>query len=414
MKKLAAILGGVAALVILATAAKPPIINAGDYLVRQPLLALRDEVSSNRQELLSLASRDDLVALEGQVATIAGELSDIKSQIAMNSVEPPATEAAEPIRSSWVLVTDDAPFHPRDGAAVASFNGYIWLTNGYNPEPIPNPIYRSRDGETWEIALDAAPWPRRHLGGFVVLNDRLFMIAGDFQTDVWSSSDGINWRQEPDVPWGKRYNPYIGVYDGKIWMMGGQTFDGPDGEWCEKPYCLSHAWNDVWSTEDGKTWELVTERAAWEPRALISGFVVHDGAMWIMGGGIREIIPFHPNGPTADTRYEYADVWRSTDGKTWESVTFNAEWPARTHLSVMGFDGFIILNDGSVETQGNLRSGTWASTDGETWVQIGDHGQFPSRHASSLVEHNGDLFLIAGLLHNDVWRLDRTVLQASR
>lgn len=397
MNKIVGGLIAVAAMVGLAVYAKPRLINAADFLVRQPLLEISQQ----------LAAASDV----GE--KWRSDIAPLRQEASRTPTAPTPPEPA-PIKSSWKLVRAEAPFPARDGAFVASFKGYIWLTNGYNPQDIPNPIYRSKDGFHWEVALASAPWPRRHLGGFVVLNDRLFMIAGDFQTDVWSSADGIEWVREPDVPWGKRYNPYIGVYDGKIWMMGGQTFDGPTGEWCEKPYCLSHAWNDVWSTEDGKTWRLVTERAAWEPRALISGFAVHDGAMWVMGGGIREVVPFNPTGPLAETRIDYADVWRSTDGKTWENVTFKAEWPARSHQSVAGYDGFLIVNDGSTGIQGNLQSDTWASRDGKNWTKIGDSGQIPARHASRLVEHNGDLFLIAGLLHNDVWKLDPSALAAKK
>jgi hypothetical protein len=364
-------------------AVKPAMVNFADYFIRQPILSLRDEIELvNERQGSGTASHSD------------------------------ASSPAQPSRSAktWEIVNDNAPFDPRDGAFVASFNGYIWLTNGYNPGEIPNRMYRSRDGQKWEVAMEAVPWPRRHLGGFVVLRDRLFMIGGDFRTDVWSTSDGINWQQEPDVPWGKRYNPYIGVFHNKIWVMGGQTFDGTNGESCNKPYCLSRAFNDVWSSDDGKTWVRVTEHAAWEPRSLISGFAIHDNAMWIMGGGIREIVPFAPDGPLADTRIAYADVWRSTDGKNWENVTYRAEWPARSHVSVIGHGGYLIVQDGSIGKQSNLGSDTWASKDGKNWTQIAATGSIPRRHASSLVEHNGDLFLIAGLLHNDVWKLSAEAL----
>lgn len=352
--------------------AKSAVINLADYTVRQPLLAIRDEIARS----------------EGD-----------------GGISPPIEAALPPAKKAWELVTDAAPFDPRDGAFVTSFKGYIWLTNGYNPKEIPNPIYRSKNGKDWEIAVAETPWPRRHLGGFVVLHDRLFMIGGDFQTDVWSSTDGINWQKEPDVPWGKRYNPYIGVFDNKIWVMGGQTFDHKGGEWCDKPYCISYAFNDVWSSSDGKTWTQVTEHAAWEPRSLISSFAVHDNAMWIMGGGIREIVPFNPSGALADTRIAYSDVWRSTDGKKWENVTYRAPWEPRTHVGNIGFDNYLIVEDGSLGKQGNLGSDTWASKDGKDWTRISDPGAIPHRHASSLVVHNGELFLIAGLLHNDVWKL---------
>lgn len=394
MRRIASAVAIVVAFVVLAEFVKGRIINAGDYLVRQPLLA----VASQLAQLKSASVRHEPPSPQSLVLP-----------------SPPAgvsVDETKPVRSSWKLVTDHAPFMSRDGAGAVSFRGYIWLVNGYNPNGLPNSIYRSRDGKEWELVVEVAPWPRRHLGGFVVLNDRMFMLGGDFHTDVWSSADGINWDREHDVPWGKRYNPYIGVYDGKIWMMGGQTFDGPDGQSCEKPYCLSHAWNDVWSSVDGKSWTLVTAKAAWEPRSLISGFVVHDGAMWIVGGGIREIVPFSPHGPLADTRIDYADVWRSTDGIIWQNVTYKAGWAARTHHTVIGFDDHIILVGGSAGKQDNLQSDIWASRNGESWMQIGNRGEIPKRHAASMVAHNGELYLIAGLLHNDVWKLDRKVLNS--
>lgn len=384
------ILLAIASIVLGLYVLKSAAINFADYFIRQPILALRDEISTRR---------------------IGFEANHVRNDPVAGSAIAPQTTTSQ---KAWTLVNSDAPFDPRDGAFVASFRGYIWLTNGYNPDEFPNRLYRSRDGLTWEVALEIVPWPRRHLGGFVVLKGRLFMIGGDFQTDVWSTSDGIAWQKEPDVPWGKRYNPYIGVYNDKIWVMGGQTFDGGNGEWCEKPYCLSRGFNDVWSTEDGKAWTRVTEHAQWEPRALISGFVVHDGAMWIMGGGLREIVPFASDGPRADTRIAYSDVWRSTDGKNWENVTYQAEWPPRTHVSIVGFGNAIIVQDGSIGAQSNLGSDTWASKDGKNWIQIGAPGSIPARHAASLVELNGKLFLIAGLLHNDVWELSQSALDFAK
>ena len=42
--------------------------------------------------------------------------------------------------------------------------------------------------------------------------------------------------------------------------------------------------NDVWSSADGKEWKQETANAPWSPRAYHAA-VVHDGKIWVLGGG---------------------------------------------------------------------------------------------------------------------------------
>lgn len=382
MKKLAALFLGIFAVVVLAGFAKPQIINAGDFLVRQPLLSIRAELNS-----------------------VSAEVASLRADMAVAFSPPPAPTPPAPVEpavsNGWELVTDNAPFRPRDGSFVASFKGYIWLGNGWpgSSDNMPTSIWRSRDGKDWERVVDNAPWEGRHIGNFVVLNDRMYMYGGDNMTDVWSSADGINWRLEiAEAPWGKRYNPYMGAFDGKLWLMGGQN-----EHW-------TGAYNDVWSSVDGKTWVREVENAPWPRRSLVSGFAVHDGHMWVMGGG-RKIPDQRCNG-CGQTLYDLNDVWKSPNGVDWELVIPRAEWAPRTHMSVAGYDGNLIVTDGSVGTQAGMSSEAWFSKDGIEWHPIGGipDQKFSPRHASTLVEHDGTLFMVTGYLRNDVWRLNPDAL----
>lgn len=306
-----------------------------------------------------------------------------------------ATSAAPAVSDAWKLVTADAPFSARDGAFAASFKGYIWIANGWTGDIINNAIYRSKDGKDWEIAVAKAPWPNRHLGNFLVFKDRLWMFGGDYASDIWSSADGITWVREADSPMlAERYSPYMGVFDDQMWVVGGSDEN-------------NNPLNDVWSSRDGKRWEQVLNEVPWAPRGLISGFAVQDGTMWLMGGGAKVIDP-SDSVVRAETIADYNDVWKSEDGKNWILVDPRADWAPRTHHSIIAFDDHLIVTDGSVGRQSNLSSEAWASTDGVSWAPIGGiaNQAFPPRHASSLVIHEGALYLIAGYLHNDVWRLD--------
>ena len=60
--------------------------------------------------------------------------------------------------------------------------------------------------------------------------------------------------------------------------------------------------NDVWYSEDGKTWTLATADAGWSPRAYHQAAVLND-RIYVFGGG--NYVP----------KYEaYNDVWSSSDG----------------------------------------------------------------------------------------------------
>jgi hypothetical protein len=67
---------------------------------------------------------------------------------------------------------------------------------------------------------DAGWAPRGQIGGSAVFNDRMWVIGGGTYddgksfNDVWSSGDGVDWRQElASAPWSAREYHEIIVFD---------------------------------------------------------------------------------------------------------------------------------------------------------------------------------------------------------
>ena len=92
------------------------------------------------------------------------------------------------------------------------------------------------------------------------------------------------------------------VKDGDFFAFGGDNgFAGP-------------YFNDVWkSSDEGRTWELLIEHAAWSARTGQVG-VVYEQYI-VMWGGYPDL----------------TDMWRSIDGKEWEFVNDNCwQCPANT------------------------------------------------------------------------------------
>lgn len=298
----------------------------------------------------------------------------------------------------WQSVTNSGPFSIRDGAGAYAFNDSMYLVGGWNPTdpnnyPLVtnNEVWRSHDGANWSL-ISTGPWEPRHTFGHLVYNNKMWILGGDelqyhWQKDVWNSSDGVNWTLLSDtVPWGERMTHLSCVYDNKMWVMGGQKIVG----WSN---VKDTAYNDVWSSTDGINWTQVTQHAGWSPRAQVQGEVVFDNKMWVLGGGTY-------NG----VRKFYNDVWNTTDGINWNLVTANAPWAPRQYHEVAVFDSAIWVMDGYDAVNGN-RNDVWYSYNGIDWHNLRGT-PWPPRHAASVFNHDESLWMVAGNLWNDAWRLN--------
>ena len=212
--------------------------------------------------------------------------------------------------------------------------------------------------------------------------------SGHYQNEVWSSADGLNWVEETtSVPWANRATQYTLVFNGLMWLMGGQQLGSQT--------VPGAAYNDVYSSSDGKTWSLATPHAGWSPRGQIIGNVVFGGKMWVIGGG------------TYDLRTYLNDVWNSSDGANWTQVTAAAPWSGRQFHNVAVFDNKIwVVAGGTAASEGGT-SDVWYSTDGLNWTRL-PNTPWLMRHASSLVPYQNAMWLACGsdsAAYNDVWKL---------
>ena len=242
---------------------------------------------------------------------------------------------------------DNPPWQQRDGAGLLVFKGELYLLGGWLLGPTTSEVWKTRDLINWKL-VTVAPWPGRHGAGWLVHNDRMYVIGGDLIDDVWSSPDGVNWTQEATgAPFGKRYTPNAASIDGWIVVYAGQYWAPED--WCGgEPDCVAMSRRDVWRSRDGKDWEKVGD-APWAGRGLIHNSVVHNGSIYLVGGGLKAV---PPGERYAETVVEYNDIWTMAKDGTWSRAgTF--DFP-RTHFTVLETPHGCFVVGGSVGTQGNL------------------------------------------------------------
>ena len=351
------------------------------------------------------------------LAVIVTGSSPFSIRIACANEEAP-TEIPQSVsgqRWIWQQVTDSAAWPPCDGAGALVFKDHMWLVGGWNPITYPmkchNEVWNSIDGVLWEqvkrnsfATPDFDPqqdWEGRHTAGYVVYDDKMWIIGGDplqghYQSDIWNSEDGKTWthvNRDHPVPWAPRALHYTLVFKNKIWVMGGQTT--PQFAPAEEAL-----YRDIWTTNDGVHWDLVEpQEPYWPARGMIGGSVVFKDRIWILGGGVYDT-------PENPTRTFYNDVWSSPDGVHWEQHVEHAPWVARQYHDVAAFDGHMWVMEGYDGT-GN-RQDVWYSADGVTWGELRDTPWSP-RHAASVFVFRDALWMVAGNnFERDVWKLIRS------
>jgi hypothetical protein len=163
--------------------------------------------------------------------------------------------------------------------------------------------YSSPDGLAW-TEHTKTDWGERIYESMVYFNGRLWMFGGlDYQArtflnDIWSSADGVMWSKIGNAAWPARGSQAVIVYRDRLWLFGGANHIADDRS-------TDGFLNDVWVSDDGVAWTLVTSAAPWSPRAK-AGVVVFDDQLYLLGG------------------QGTADVWRSSNGRDWDQLLAEA------------------------------------------------------------------------------------------
>ncbi len=318
----------------------------------------------------------------------------------------------------WINVTQQAAFAPRDGSGALVFQDRLWLIGGWNPGDkthfpriCNNEVWSSRDGAEWTLVkansfLDASfdptsDWEGRHTAGYVVHDGKMWIVGGDvnqghYQNDVWNSENGRDWKLiNGDVQWGPRALHYTLTFNGRIWVMGGQTMPAFSAEDDSEQF-----YRDVWTSTDGVDWEQITPvEPCWSARGMIGGSTVFKDRIWILGGGTYDT-------PTTPSRTFYNDVWSSSDGVHWTQHVEAAPWHPRQYHDVAVFDDRLWVMEG-YHAEGGNRNDVWHSADGVNWREV-PNTPWKARHAASVFVYDGGLWMVAGNnMQPDVWKLVR-------
>lgn len=253
----------------------------------------------------------------------------------------------------------------------------------------------------WVLEGQAA-WQPRDSQAEYVFQDRLWIMGGwrnSFEApprDVWSSRDGKTWELvQPNAPWLHSDLAMNVTFKDRMWIFGG---------WYNGRLPDHSASNQVWSSGDGLQWQQVTASAAWSPR-IASASVVFNNRIWLLGGT--------ENYYFGDEHSLKNDVWSSADGQNWKLEVAHAAWSPRAyHQAVVFKDKLYLLGGGNYTPQYHAKNDVWSSSDGVQWQCETEQAAWSARLWYSAAVYRDRMWVLGGWSNNpsknwgDVWHSD--------
>ena len=232
-----------------------------------------------------------------------------------------------------------------------------------------NDVWKSSDGINWSRIIDnqiinpEEPNPTHWVGraglSAVVFNDYIYVMGGSvnddtaivsgaparqYFNDVWRSSNGSSWEKVNNAPWAPRAGGITVVKDNYMYMIGGEEgftcpFD-PNYPPTQQPPCLDPPYfNDVWRTQNGVDWELVTDDAPWVARPGHQVVVAQNRLVLFGGFGLGPDNGINPANPM--------DIWISNNGSNWKKVS-DSPWNANNPSEIKyDFDAVVVEGEGN-------------------------------------------------------------------
>ena len=105
-----------------------------------------------------------------------------------------------------------------------------------------NDVWCSSNGLAWKKIADDKTFLGKNLSGCVTsFNGKIWVVGGGYYrhpdstvrwtNHIYSSADGIEWERENDAPWSGRQYADVGVWDNRLWMVGGNNGKNLDEIW---------------------------------------------------------------------------------------------------------------------------------------------------------------------------------------
>ena len=224
-------------------------------------------------------------------------------------------------------------FHREEPFALAWFKNRLWAF--FNREG--KEVWSSKDGSNWQLEADKVFMSAHIYGKICSFKDKLWLINSLGEGEVFSSDDGKLWNKVGQCGLYSQIVKNLLVFKNELWVIG-------------------HDWSNFCKTSDGKTWQKVRLNFP-GPSRNNAAFGVFDDKLWLIGGqreySMRETGKADPlfflsilNMQGSSKRMkDLSDTWYSEDGQNWFC---NSRQESLNFLDIKAFtigERFILIGD---------------------------------------------------------------------
>ncbi|HEX2901581.1 MAG TPA: LamG-like jellyroll fold domain-containing protein [Bacteroidia bacterium] len=247
----------------------------------------------------------------------------------------------------------------------------------------------------WELVDDSLPFTPRDGVGMLNYDGKLWLLGGwdppyhasnDYtHSEVYNSVDGIHWNYLGDAPWRGRHDSGWLVHDSAIWVVGGDYQSG--------------AMRDVWRTTDGINWTQILDTIPnVNPLVYTPLTASFKGEMYFMGG--------QPYGGSHAGNSQ--QVRRSPDGLNWTRLP-DAPWLGRGMVanSVIDDQDSLWILGGGRELDRRCYNDVWKTGDGVNWEQVLEAAPWDPRYWHNMAYFDHKMWVMCGVVEQtnaaDIW-----------
>lgn len=247
----------------------------------------------------------------------------------------------------WVEIKESPEFrgfHRDEPFALAWFKNRLWAFFAKKEQA----VWSSKDGKNWKLEAEKINSSGHCYGKVCVFKDQLWLVNSMGEGTVYNSADGKTWKEVGHSGYSGGYVHNLFVFRNELWLTG---LD----------------WGDFWKSADGISWKKVKLNFPGVFRNNAC-FGVFDDKLWLIGGrreySLRETIKADPffflfflnvQGSSKKMK-DVSDTWYSEDGQSW---VCNSKKEAINFIDIKAFspgDRFILTGDAGNFSYNSARS----------------------------------------------------------
>ncbi|WP_044403165.1 hypothetical protein [Lacinutrix sp. Hel_I_90] len=266
--------------------------DSADKILPPETLNLTFNLRTNQDQMGDFACKT-MIEFNGEIWAIGGDDSYTEGNDYSSAVWKSNDGVA------WVSVASNLT-GDRCGHTLTVFDGKLWLIGGENTVgDWYGDIWWTTDGANWTNTFVTAPFGAVTYHQTLAFNGKMYVIAGSLitgNTFVQSTVDGNIWVEETNNAFSGRVNQGGFVFDGAMYVLGGENIAG------EKL-------NEIWKSTNGSDWSLLSQNASIFPGLNLHTATVYNNKVWVIGG--RTATSTFTNAIYASSNLE---DWLSYDG----------------------------------------------------------------------------------------------------